>query len=66
MASWWKEDKKFTNRRNEWYRMTNIREPYIYLMDLIYRLYGEKYCSNVSEAWMLLAYTVVISGSSFN
>jgi hypothetical protein len=38
MASWWKEDKKFTNRSNGWYGTTNIREPYIYLMDLIYRL----------------------------
>jgi hypothetical protein len=35
MASWWKEDKKFTNQRNGWYGTVNLREPYIYLMDLI-------------------------------
>jgi hypothetical protein len=35
-------------------------------MDLICRLYGEKYCSRFSEAWMPLAYTVAISGSEFN
>jgi hypothetical protein len=37
--------------------MTNLREPYIFLMELICRLYGEKDCSRFSEAWMPLAYT---------
>jgi hypothetical protein len=66
MASWWKEDKKFTNRSNGWYGNINLRDPYIYLMALIYWLYGEKECSKFSEAWMLLAYKVVIFGRSFN
>jgi hypothetical protein len=66
MASWWREDKKYTNRSTGWYGMTNLREPYIYLMALICRLYGEKDCSRFSEAWMPLAYTVAISGSGFN
>jgi hypothetical protein len=66
MASWWKEDKNFTNRSNGWCGTVNLREPYIYLMALIYRLYGEKDCSKFFEAWMPLACTVVISGSSFN
>jgi hypothetical protein len=66
MASWWREDNKYTNRSIGWYQMTNLREPYIYLMALIFRLYGEKDCSIFSEAWMPLAYTVAISGSSFN
>jgi hypothetical protein len=66
MASWWKEDKNFTNRRNGWYEMINLRDPYIYLMALIYRLYGEKDFSKFSEAWIPLAYTVAISKSSFN
>jgi hypothetical protein len=35
MASWWKEDKKFTNQSNGWYGTVNLREPYIYLMALI-------------------------------
>jgi hypothetical protein len=46
--------------------MTNLKEPYIYLMALICRLYGEKYCSRFSEAWMPLAYTIVIFRSGFN
>jgi hypothetical protein len=66
MASWWKEEKKFTNWSNGWYGTVNLRETYIYLMALICRLYGEKECSKFSEAWMPLAYTVAISGSSFN
>jgi hypothetical protein len=32
MASWWKEDKKFTNQSNGWYGTINLREPYIYFM----------------------------------
>jgi hypothetical protein len=66
MASWWKEDKEFTNRSNGWYRTINLREPNIYLMALIYWLYGEKDCSKLSKAWMPLEYTVAIIGSRFN
>jgi hypothetical protein len=36
LASWWKEDKKFKNRRNVWYSMVNLKDPYMYLMALIY------------------------------
>jgi hypothetical protein len=61
MDSWWREDKKFTNQTSNWYSMTNIREPYIYLMALLYQLHGEKDRSRFSEAWMPLAYTVSIS-----
>jgi hypothetical protein len=42
MESWWREDKKYTNQSTRWYEMANLRESYIYLMALIYRLYGEK------------------------
>jgi hypothetical protein len=66
MASWWKEDKNFTNQSNGWYGTVNLREPYIYLMSLICQLYGEKYFSKFLEAWMPLAYIVVIFRSSFN
>jgi hypothetical protein len=66
MASWWKEEKKVTNKRNGWYNTTNLRESYIYLMALICQLYGEKDFSKFSEAWIPLAYTMEIFGSSFN
>jgi hypothetical protein len=66
ISSWWREDKKFSNRSNGWHGTINLREPYIYLMDLIYRLYREKYCSNFSEAWIPLAYIVAIAGCKFN
>jgi hypothetical protein len=54
------------NRSNDWYDTTNLREPYIYLMDLICRLYGEMDCTKFSEAWMPLAYIVAISDNNFN
>jgi hypothetical protein len=66
MASWWREDKKYTNRIIDWYQKANLREPYIYPMAVIYRLYGEKECSIFSEAWMPLACIVAISERDFN
>jgi hypothetical protein len=66
MASWWREDKKLTNRNFGWYPMTNLRQPYIYLMALLFQLHGEKDCSRFSEAWMPLAYTIAISRTTFN
>jgi hypothetical protein len=66
LASWWKLYRKFNNRRNGWYNMVNLREPYIYLMVLICRLYGEKDCSKFSEEWIPLAYPMTISDNSFN
>jgi hypothetical protein len=66
MASWWREDKKYTNQSTSWYGTTNLREPYIYLMALICHLYVEKDCSRFSEAWMPLAYKVAIFESSLN
>jgi hypothetical protein len=66
MASWWREDKNFTNRSIGWYGTANLREPYVYLMDLICRLYKEKDCSIFSKAWMPLAYIVAIIRCSFN
>jgi hypothetical protein len=66
MGPWWKKYNKFTNWSNDWYGTTNLREPYIYLMALIFRLYGEKDCAKFSEAWMPLEYIVAISESRFN
>jgi hypothetical protein len=66
MASGWREYKKFTNRTSSWYQMASLREPYIFLMALIYRLYEEKYFSRFLEGWMPLAYTFDISRSGFN
>jgi hypothetical protein len=66
MESWWREDKKFRIHTIGWYPTINIREPYIYLMALLCRLHGEKYCSRFLEAWMPLAFTIAISGTDFN
>jgi hypothetical protein len=66
MVSWWREDKKFTKQNSGWCPTTNLRQPYIYLMDLLCRLHGEKDYSMFSEAWMPFAYTVTVSRTSFN
>jgi len=66
LASWWKEDRKLIKRTTRWYGTTNMRETYMYLMALIFRLCGGKYFSRVSETWIPLAYTVVILGRIFN
>jgi hypothetical protein len=58
--------KKSVNRAIGWYRIMNLRDPYMFLMALIYQLYGEKYFSKFYEAWIPLAYTVAISESVFN
>jgi hypothetical protein len=50
MTSWWREDKKFTNQSSGWYGTINSRDPYLFLMALIFRLYGEKDCSKFLEA----------------
>jgi hypothetical protein len=66
LTLWWREEKTFTNRTSRWYPMAKLRELYIYLMALICHLYGEKYCSRFSEAWIPLAYMVSIYGRGFN
>jgi hypothetical protein len=66
LALWWREDNKSMNQTSGWYPMVNLREPYAYLMALLYRLHGEKDYSQFSEALMPLAFTVVISGTGFN
>jgi hypothetical protein len=66
MASWWREDTNFTNQTSSWYPTTNLRDPYIYLMVLLYRLHGEKDYSRFLEAWMPLAYTLSIFRIGFN
>jgi len=42
LASQWREDKKFMNRASGWYNIVNLREPYMFLMAMIYWLYKEK------------------------
>jgi hypothetical protein len=43
MASWWREDKNFTNRTSGWYPTANLRESYIYLMALLCSIaWGER------------------------
>jgi hypothetical protein len=32
LSSWWKEDKKFTNRSNDWYNMVNLKRA-LYLFN---------------------------------
>jgi hypothetical protein len=66
LANWWKEDKKLFNRLGGQYPTTGLWESYMYLMILLCRLYGEKDCSQFTEAWIPLAYTIAMQGKRFN
>jgi hypothetical protein len=46
LSSWWKEDMKFAKRSSGRYAISNLREPYMYVMILLCRLYGEKTAPN--------------------
>jgi hypothetical protein len=49
LASWWKEDRKFVNRAFRWYNTINLREPHIFLIVVICRLYEERDCYKFSK-----------------
>jgi hypothetical protein len=66
LGSWWKEDNKFVNSPWERYAITGLREPYMYAMIMLCKLYGERDYSQFSEAWIPLAYHVVMWGRKFN
>jgi hypothetical protein len=66
LATWWNEYRKFVNRESKWYNTINLREPYMFLMALIFRLCGERDCSKFSEAWISLEYRISISIILFN
>jgi hypothetical protein len=66
LANRWKEDKKFLNMSTSRYPTTSLWETYMYLMILLCRLYREKDCSRFIKAWILLVYTIVMHGKSFN
>jgi hypothetical protein len=65
LNNWWKEDIKFSKWSNGRYTILGLREPYIYAMILLCRLYGEKYCSQFSKAWPPLACHVAMWGNKF-
>jgi hypothetical protein len=54
------------NIASGWYTITNLREPYMYLMVLICILYGENDCSIFLDAWIPLAYIMATTRNMFN
>jgi hypothetical protein len=58
LARWWREDKRFFHKNTIWYAIINLREPYMYIMALLCRLYGERNCSRFTYTWVPLAYIV--------
>ena len=66
LENWWKEDTKFVKISTSKYAISSLREPYMYAMILMCRLYGERDCSQFEEAFLHLAYYVVMWGKSFN
>jgi hypothetical protein len=66
MASWWREDKKFTNRTSDWYPTTNLRDSYIYLMALICQVVWGEILFQVFRGMDASSLHVAISGRGFN
>jgi len=56
----------FSKIYNGRYDISNLREPYMYVMILLCRLYGERDCSQFFDVWFPLAYHVAMWGKNFN
>jgi hypothetical protein len=66
LNNWWKKYRKIIKRSRGRYAISNMREPYMYVMILFCRLYDEMDCSQFSKAWLPLAYHVAMWGKTFN
>jgi hypothetical protein len=54
LNNWWKEDIKFVKISTSKYAISSLREPYMYAMILLCRLYGERDCSQFSGSMVTL------------
>jgi hypothetical protein len=66
LACWWVEDKIFFSKNDGLYIMKNLRDPYIYAMDLMCRLYGEEKYIHFKDAWVPFFYILITNGFVFN
>jgi enoyl-CoA hydratase/carnithine racemase len=63
---WWVENKRFFAKSDGLYRMTNLRDPYIYAVDLMCILYGESICIHFKYAWVSVEHVVTTTSEIFN
>jgi hypothetical protein len=63
---WYKIDKKFKLILGERYPTTTLRRPYLYMVDILYMLYGEQDASHFSLSCMPLIHYFMDEGLSFN
>jgi hypothetical protein len=60
------EENRFFTKSDGVYTMTNLRDPYIYAMDLMCKLYGEANCIHFKDAWIPIVHIVITSSVVFN
>jgi len=66
LERWWVENNRFFAKSDGVYRMTNLRDPYIYAVDLMCILYGEAIFIHFKYAWVSIEHVVTTTSEIFN
>jgi hypothetical protein len=66
LTSWWIEGKRYFSKSDGIYVVTNVRDPYIYAMSMMYILYGEPNYIHFKDAWVPVVHIVVSRCFVFN
>jgi len=60
LTSWWVEDKSFFGKSNGICTMLKLRDPYIYAIALMCKLYIDHNCIHFKDAWVLIVHIVIM------
>jgi hypothetical protein len=63
---WYTPDNQFKLRPFRGYPTTALRKPYLYIVAMLCRLYGDSYASKFPLSYIPLSYYCAKKGSSFN
>jgi hypothetical protein len=62
MSSWLIEEKMLFHKTYGIYNTLNLREPYIYVIAFMCRLYVQEDCIHFKDEWIPIVYGVVTKG----
>lgn len=66
LETWWVKDKRLFGKNDGVYTMVSLRDPYIYAIELICKLYVEQNYVHFKDAWVPLSYIIITIGSVFS